>query len=43
VLELLHEADLADGGRRRALLGVEVDLLERDELVRDPRSALYVQ
>lgn len=36
----LHEADLADGRARRALFRVEVDLLERDNLVGRPRSAL---
>ena len=35
MLELLHETDLADGGRRRPLLGIEVNLLERHELVGD--------
>lgn len=34
VLELLHQRDLADGGAGRALLAVEVDLLERDKLAR---------
>lgn len=32
VLELLHERNLADGGTGRALFGVEVDLLQGDEL-----------
>ena len=34
VLELFHQRDLADRRRRCALLGVEVDLLEGDELTR---------
>jgi hypothetical protein len=40
MLELLHEGDLADGGGGRTLLGVEVDLLERYELVGDARATL---
>jgi hypothetical protein len=35
MLELLHETDLADGGRGRPFLGIEMDLLERHELVGD--------
>ncbi|KAI3481766.1 hypothetical protein L1887_55613 [Cichorium endivia] len=38
VAQLLHERDLTDRRRRRALLGIEVDLLERDDLIVEPRA-----
>lgn len=34
VLELLHERDLADGGRRGPLLGIKVYFFEGNDLVR---------
>ena len=40
VLKLLHERDLADGRGRRALFGIEVDLLQRHELARLAVAAL---
>lgn len=40
VAQLLHERDLADGRRGRALLRVEVDLLEGDQLARLAVAAL---
>lgn len=42
MLEFLHEGDLADGSRRRPLFCIEVDLLERNDLIRRPRSSLGV-
>lgn len=39
VLELLHKRDFPDRRRRRSLFGVEVDLLERNELARLAVSA----
>lgn len=35
-----HQADLPDGRRGRALLGIEVDLLQGDNLIRRTRAAL---
>jgi hypothetical protein len=32
MFELLHKRDLADGGRRGAFFGVEVDFFESNEL-----------
>jgi len=40
MFELLHETDLSNCGRRGTFLGVEVDLLQRDEFIRDPRTTL---
>ena len=40
VLELLHERDLADGRTRGSFFGIEVDLLEGDELARLAVAAL---
>lgn len=34
VLELFHQRNLTDGGRRRALLGIQMDLLEGHQLTR---------
>ena len=40
VLELLHEGDLADGGRWRAFFRIKMNLLESNDLVCCPRAAL---
>ena len=40
VLELLHEGDLADGGRGRALLRVEVNLFQRHDFIVGARTTL---
>lgn len=40
MFELLHERDLPNGGRWCALLGIEVNLLERDQLTRLSISSL---
>lgn len=42
VLEFLHERDLPYRGRRRALLRIEVYFLQRNNLIRCPRSPLGV-
>ena len=36
VHELFHERDLPDGRGRGSLLGIEVDLLQGDDLIRSP-------
>ena len=40
MLELFHEGDFSNGGGGSAFFCVEVDLLECDELRRDPRASL---
>lgn len=43
VLELFHERDLANSGRGRSFLCVEVDLFERNDLVGRARATLVVK
>lgn len=38
----LHQADLPDGRTRRALLGIQVNLFERDNLLRRPGTTLMI-
>ena len=40
VLQLLHQRDLTDGGRRGSFLGVEMNLFEGNNLVCGPRATL---
>jgi hypothetical protein len=40
MLEILEQRDLPDGGARRALLVFQPDLLQRHQVVRQPRLAL---
>jgi hypothetical protein len=38
----LHQADLPDGRTRRAFLGIQVNLFERDNLLRRPGTTLMI-